>query len=1244
MTNHTSQAISSYKLVAVHPDYFYVATSKIESLLTSCKQWKQLVDSYVFVLDTIPETNTEHRIFLLEKIGALYMERLNDQHHAADYYDQLHHIVPDNFETICILNRLYKNLDRDRREILERCIEASKSDEETASFYMELASQHILQDDIDRAVSAYLNAVGLTPFNVELFSKAESFLNKHKQWISLVSLIQDILSSLKERKKEARPLPEEFSISHLHEKCAYIQYRYLKQTQNACQSYFAALRAGDCSDHIIFSLEKTCASTQNWHMLAETYELAASNASAIKMKEAFLYRAIDIVHHRIKDPEQELRLYQLFMNTGTKKLSQLKELQTIYEKHENWTLLVDVLFDIHEQTLPSERKQEDILRLGMLCEEKLGDEVRAIDAYKKSLDNESNNSIALQSLSRIYESVGQWHELMGIIKQQIKITTHQTAKAQLYCKYGLVLDSKLENISEAIKAYQIAIKIYAECMPAVQGLRDLYRRQEDWFNVIRLLKLEETLWKDKKERAFILARIGEICWEHLNEINTGLTSFHQALKLDPECLLANQALFDYYFDQKNWNRTKFFGEVILGKNHINWEPTQVSTLHHHYGVALFYLNDHTNSLIHITKAIEITPRALPPLESFVMLIKEIDDTVNGEDVCKRLHKDYEGNADLWIQYTRILVAQASMVKNKGDFNKIAKICQQATEKHKADVYVVLEFMKLYASVRDYQEVHDLTILYVNANTSLTKNEQASVLLCLADIYAEGIADPKRSSAILQQAIAFAPHNLFIRYRFVQDLFWLGNIQQAHIEMETLIACLEEQQDISSTERADYYWYYGMLFEQQGNYHMAKQQWKRVFDYQPNHARLIFVQYRDAMKNGDKEYAKNIVDRNIDTIDWKRYPLVGFTLLRNQAQYLLSSGLKPEAIETLKKIEHRSPALEEYILRTRLIATTDLSQAIHDLSRLLEKNIACEILYRQLNDYVAAMKSPLRHYRLLTVMSFLRFATPSDKQMLTRLSQQIKSPKQFFRMTPELRREMVFTPIAKSQEGAFLMTLMTTLRHRFTRSLSSLTINITPMAQEVNDPFCIPIVALAHAIDLNADLYVTDAWNCAPVVFDEKRPSVVFSRQWSCVERNALLFWLGRIREMLQGGYAFLLNLSQQDEVSFTYLLNKTLNQSHQGRDEIVTQFRSLLSNSVEAALDDYIAQSSKIPIFVWILALNESANRAGLMLCDDFTVAGACLTQVCDEISCDELGVEFIPGILDLTLFFLSDSYHNWQA
>ena len=147
-----------------------------------------------------------------------------------------------------------------------------------------------------------------------------------------------------------------------------------------------------------------------------------------------------------------------------------------------------------------------------------------------------------------------------------------------------------------------------------------------------------------------------------------------------------------------------------------------------------------------------------------------------------------------------------------------------------------------------------------------------------------------------------------------------------------------------------------------------------------------------------------------------------------------------------------------------------------------------------------------------------------------------------------------------------------------------------------------------------------------------------------VERNALLFWLGRIREMLQGGYAFLLNLSKQDEISFTYLLNKTLNQSHQGRDEIVTQFRSLLPNSVEAALDDYIAQNSKIPIFVWILALNESANRAGLMLCDDFTVAGACLTQMCDETSCDELGVEFIPGILDLILFFLSDSYHNWQA
>ena len=50
-----------------------------------------------------------------------------------------------------------------------------------------------------------------------------------------------------------------------------------------------------------------------------------------------------------------------------------------------------------------------------------------------------------------------------------------------------------------IRYYDAAIKTSPSCLPAVHGLRDLYRRREDWPRVIETLELEVKLWSDTGE-------------------------------------------------------------------------------------------------------------------------------------------------------------------------------------------------------------------------------------------------------------------------------------------------------------------------------------------------------------------------------------------------------------------------------------------------------------------------------------------------------------------------------------------------------------------------------------------------------------------------------------------------------------------------------------------------------------------------------------------------------------------------
>ena len=79
------------------------------------------------------------------------------------------------------------------------------------------------------------------------------------------------------------------------------------------------------------------------------------------------------------------------------------------------------------------------------------------------------------------------------------------------------MEAKFGREQDAIRYYDAAIKTSPTCLPAVHGLRDLYRRREEWPRVIETLELEVKLWSDDKERAGVFAQIGRIYEKQLGD-------------------------------------------------------------------------------------------------------------------------------------------------------------------------------------------------------------------------------------------------------------------------------------------------------------------------------------------------------------------------------------------------------------------------------------------------------------------------------------------------------------------------------------------------------------------------------------------------------------------------------------------------------------------------------------------------------------------------------------------------------
>ena len=140
------------------------------------------------------------------------------------------------------------------------------------------------------------------------------------------------------------------------------------------------------------------------------------------------------------------------------------------------------------------------------------------------------------------------------------------------------MEAKFGREHDAIRYYDAAIKTSPNCMPAVHGLRDLYRRREEWPRVIETLELEVKLWSDDKERAGVFAQIGRIYDQQLNDPERAMHYYESALTVDPDCLPANQALFEHFFDRGDWDKAMPIATSLAQKAMRDGDPTDAQRL------------------------------------------------------------------------------------------------------------------------------------------------------------------------------------------------------------------------------------------------------------------------------------------------------------------------------------------------------------------------------------------------------------------------------------------------------------------------------------------------------------------------------------------------------------------------------------------------------------------------------------------------------------------------------------------
>lgn len=1231
------------EILSFHPKW-RTSQDAVARLLEVQQSWPDLEAAWCEELKRLGDAELEKKVSLCLRIGDLRERRLQDVNGAIQIYREALHLNPLHVPTLEALDRIYLQTGRtdELAQIIAARAQGTENMRERASLYRRLA-ELVSTSSVDMAADAWEQSFRADPGNRETFTAMEKFCYENERWPPVMALYNLAIALVEDGSVRA------YRLSDLYARRGHVELQFLSTPAAAAASYSKVVELEPDNDTAIKYIESIYSQLEDWPKLIEAHELQARLTRDPDRRIEALRRAARIAASRIEDRELAAKLYDQVLEVDSGDAEALDHLEQHASDARDWNKLVEVLRKRLESAPAGDTATELLKRIAKICEERLRDEERAITYYQRILEIAPGHRRALESLGRIYESTERWADFVDVTRRQIKVTTDRDHKALLYFKCGSVMEAKFGEEDEAIRYYEAAIKTSPSCMPAVHGLREVYRRREDWPKVVQTLELEVKLWDDDKERAGVFAQIGRIYGERLGHRERALHYFESALAVDPDCLPANQALFEVFFANQEWERALPLAKALAQKAMREGDPNARSDFYGKRGIVCRMTGDARAAAESLIVALEIRPENLEALSALVELAREHPEAYDFDATFQELERIYQKRDDCHSQWARVRMGEAVLAEREGDLERAEGLLTEAVERVPRDPEVLGALVHLHRQMRQWQRATDAINRFLSGDVGLAPEVRADAMLLLAEIHSEGELDSHRAILVLRDVVALQPDHVDAHYRIAQELFVLGRYAEAQAAVETVIALVAAPgRDVSPKLLARYYYYLGRILEAGADHRSAATQYRRAADYDPAYSAPVLALAKRAAATGDIASAQTILINAAHQAIEAAGKRAAVPMQRGLARLQLASGDPAGAIDAYRGMLAVDPDdIADRVALSELYVFQDLRKAIRELLRVIDRDVRVGPVYKLLASYYSRAGRPERTTRVLATMEALGFADRGDLGQLGKLRPKKRPVVEFdFPLDEDNRSSLLLTDIARSPRGELLAEIETELAARFPSP--PMGENLTPIRSSKGEKRL--RAAYGEAVKLfgiEPELYVGERVAGGLVVMSAPRPIVVLDRQLLEEADPELRFLLGFAFEAIRGRYALLLLMRSKQHTDLLSLLER-LNRGNAEKLAKKSSFVASLTPRAHKLINRVGELVDGLSAEAWIDGMIATARRAGLLMCDDLAVATRALGRLSgEELSRSEGAHAGLGGVIcgpDLVRFYLSDAYNQLRV
>ena len=328
----------------------------------------------------------------------------------------------------------------------------------------------------------------------------------------------------------------------------------LKHVDYAIASAQQALQLDNAHVGALTALEDFFRKQKRWSDLVSALARHAEVEQETQPRVDILLQLADTYETQIGDAAQAMFAYQRALDGDERCIDAINALERLYRRTQAWDRLVEVLSKKSQVVDDTEFAVRLKLQVGELWEDRLGDNERAVEAYKEVLAVDPQNLAALKALDSLYEKTGRMEEYLENLEHQLEISSPEGDRVEIYQRMAALWEEEFGKPDRAAEVLEKILLIDDRNQKAYRDLERLYQQERKWESLVDTYRKHILATNDAKDRIALYTKMGQVYETELRDLDRAIDAYSDVLNVEMDHIDALAGLARLYEETEQWDR------------------------------------------------------------------------------------------------------------------------------------------------------------------------------------------------------------------------------------------------------------------------------------------------------------------------------------------------------------------------------------------------------------------------------------------------------------------------------------------------------------------------------------------------------------------------------------------------------------------------------------------------------------------------------------------------------------------